>query len=182
MQKNIKSRLPSMQSAISVFATAAFLVYGWTIYASFWKIPSWLFYLKIGEIYSVYAYSFIVNFLESGLLLSGVILANAFLSGNLWKKNFSSAAVAVIFILVGSAVTHLRLYEEPDLREDFISTQLLWWGSTFIVALLVSVVCARVAILNKWITNLADNMVVFLYIYIPLTIVSLIIVISRIFF
>ena len=36
------TRLSDRRSVISVYVTAAFLVYGWTLLASFWKVPSCL--------------------------------------------------------------------------------------------------------------------------------------------
>jgi hypothetical protein len=180
MFNRLKSRFPDKQSIVNVFATAAFIVYGWTIYSSFWKIPSWLFYLRLSEIFSVYAYSFIVNFVESALLTLGVIFLGFFLSGNLWKDGFISAGVVILAVLVGSALVHMRLYENPNLRVDFINSQLRWWTSTFFLAFVISFICVRVSWLRSLLENLADRFVVFLYIYIPLTLLSFGVVFVRI--
>lgn len=182
MFNRLKSRFPDKQSIVNVFATAAFIVYGWTIYSSFWKIPSWLFYLKLSEIFSVYAYSFIVNFLESILLTLGVIFLWFFLSGNLWRDGFISAGVIALTIFVGSALTHMRLYENPDLRVEFINSQLRWWTITSLIAFIASFICVRVSWLKRLLENLADRFVVFLYIYMPLTILSFIVVFVRVVF
>ena len=72
----LQSRIPRGNEIISVFAVAVFMVYTWTMYVSFWNLPSWLMYLEIGEIFSIYAYAFLVNFLESILLLSVALLAS----------------------------------------------------------------------------------------------------------
>ncbi len=180
MFNHLRSRFPDKQSIVNVFATAAFIVYGWTIYSSFWKIPSWLFYLRLSEIFSVYAYSFIVNLLESILLTLGVIFLGFFLSGNLWKDGFISAGVVILAVLVGSALVHMRLYEDPNLRVDFIHSQLRWWAGTVFIAFAVSFICVRVTWLRSLLENLADRFVVFLYIYMPLTLLSLGIVLVRI--
>jgi hypothetical protein len=180
MFNHLRSRFPDKQSIVNVFATAAFIVYGWTIYSSFWKIPSWLFYLRLSEIFSVYAYSFIVNLLESILLTLGVIFLGFLLSGNLWKDGFISAGVVILAVLVGSALVHMRLYEDPNLRVDFIHSQLRWWAGTFFIAFAVSFICVRIIWLKSLLENLADRFVVFLYIYMPLTLLSFGIVLVRI--
>jgi hypothetical protein len=180
MFNRLRSRFPNKQSIVAIFATAAFIVYGWTIYSSFWKIPSWLFYLRLSEIFSVYAYSFLVNFLESILLTLGVIFLGFLLSGNLWKDGFISAGVVTLIVLVGSALIHMRLYENPDLRVEFIRSQLRWWAGTVFIAFVGSFICVRVLWLKNLLENLADRFVVFLYIYIPLTLLAFGIVLVRI--
>ena len=180
MFNRLRSRFPDKQSIVAVFATAAFIVYGWTIYSSFWKIPSWLFYLRLSEIFSVYAYSFLVNLVESILLTLGVIFLGFLLSGNLWKDGFISAGVIILAVLVGSALVHMRLYENPNLRIEFIHSQLRWWIGTFFIAFVLSFICVRVSWLKSLLENLADRFVVFLYIYMPLTLLSFGVVLFRI--
>jgi len=179
MKNRLLSRLPARQNIVNVFATAAFMVYGWTIYASFWKIPSWMFYLRLDEIFAVYAYSFIVNFIESALLTLGLVFLGFIFSGNLWKDGFISASVISLIIAVVSALLHMRLFDDPNLRVGFIESQVRWWSSAVLIAFVASIAFARVPWLKRFSENLADRFVVFLYLYIPLTILSLGIVIFR---
>ena len=180
--QRLLSRFPGKGSVINLFATAAFVVYGWTVYASFWKIPSWLHFLQLNEIFAVYAYSFLVNFAESVLLTLGLVMLGFFLAGNLWKDGFLAASVVMLVVVIGSAILHMRTYEDPNLRVRFIDTQKLWWLVTLVLAFVASFISARIAWLRRVIENLADRFVVFLYIYIPLTVLSLGIVIVRIVF
>lgn len=180
MVQRLISRLPEKQNIVSLFATAVFIVYGWTIYASFWKIPSWIFFLELGEILSVYAYSFVVNFAESIFLTLGLIFLGYLLNGNFWKDGFLPASVVVLAVLVGSALLHMRQYEDPNLRVGFIDSQTRWWAITLLIAFAASFVAARVRWLRKLLENLAERFTVFLYIYLPLTVLSLGIVIVRI--
>jgi hypothetical protein len=176
---NWLSRFPDKKSIVNVFATSAFIVYGWTIISSFWKIPSWMYYLKTSEIIAAYAYSFLMNFLESSLLTLSLIFLGFILSGILWKGYFSAASVVVLIVSVGSALLHMHLYEDPNLRADFLDSQLRWWLTTFFIAFVVSTICVRVPWLRKILDILADRFVVFLYIYIPLTLFSLVIALAR---
>jgi hypothetical protein len=163
------SRLPGKQNTITLFATAVFIVYGWTIIASFWKIPSWVFYLELGEIVSVYAYSFIVNFAESFLLTLSLVLLGIFLYGNLWRDGFLSGSVMMLVVFVGSMLLHMRMHADPNLRFDFITSQLRWWAVTLLIGFVASFISVRVPWLRRTLENLADRFVVFLYIYLPLT-------------
>jgi len=180
MIQRFAARFPDKANIVNLFATAAFLVYGWTLYASFWKVPSWIYFLRLNEIFSVYAYSFIVNFLESILLTLGLVLLGYFLSGNLWKDGFLAGSVVMLIVIVGSALVHMRIYDDPNLRVSFISSQLRWWLVTFGIAFGASFISVRVAWLRRSLETLADRFTVFLYIYLPLTVLSLAIVIARI--
>jgi hypothetical protein len=182
MYKYFISRLPDRASIVRVFATAAFLVYGWTIYSSFWKIPSWIYFLTTGEIFSVYTYSFVTNFVESVFLTLGLIVIGFFLFDNLWKNSFSAAGVITVVVMVGAALVHLYLYQDPNLREEFIDSQRIWWTVVVFVAFFLSIICVRVTWLGKFLNALADRFVVFLYIYLPLTLMSFIFIIVRIVF
>ena len=180
MFRRLISRFPGKQEIVYAFATAAFLVYGWTIYSSFNKIPSWIFYLRTSEIVSVYAYSFLVNFFECVFLVLILLAINFFFSGNLWKDKFLPVSVVMLVILVGSSLLHLHRFEDPTLRESFLASQPLWWGSTFFISFLASFIVVRFSWFRNLLENLADRFAVFLYIYIPLTILSLFIVLARI--
>lgn len=180
MLQRLAARLPDKGSVLNLFATAAFLVYGWTLYASFWKIPSWIYFLRLNEIFSVYAYSFLVNFMESILLTCGLVFLGFFLSGNLWKDGFLAASVMMLILVVGSALVHMRIYDDPNLRAGFISSQKRWWLVTFVIAFGASCIAPRVGWLRRFLETLADRFSVFLYLYIPLTVLSLGIVIVRI--
>ena len=175
----ILARLPARQSVLYVYATAVFMVYGWTVMASFWKVPSWLFFLKISEVLAVYAYSFVVNFIESILLLSLALFVSAILPDRWWKDRFTVSSMVWIMVIMGSMM--LRLYQNrtPSGWENFLYGQWTWWGNTFLLALAFHLVVSRVNWLQKGLIALSDRLAVFLYIYLPLTAISFIVVFVR---
>lgn len=172
-------RLPDRQSIVGVYATAAFMIYGWTLLRSFWKLPSWMFVLNIWEILSVYAYAFVVAFTESVLVLAILLLVGFVLPARWWNDRFTSMGMIWLIVLEGSVM--LRLYENraPAFWEEFVYHQGPWWAYTFALALLLSLVVSRVGWLQKGFALLAERMVVFLYIYIPLTVISFVVVVLR---
>jgi hypothetical protein len=176
------ARLPDRRSVIGVYATVVFLVYSWTLLASFWKIPSWLFYLKIGEILSVYAYAFVVAFVESLLWLFGMVLVGMFLPRRWWNTEFKVLGTLWITVLLGSVMLRLYTNRAPEGWEEFVYGQWAWWGYTLLLGIILSFTFARFAWLRKGLEALADRLVVFLYIYLPLTALSIIIVFARILF
>ena len=175
----LRTRLPDRQSIIGVYAAAVFLVYGWTMFTSFWKFPSWLYYLKLGEILSIYAYSFVINFGESVVLISLMILVGIILPRRWWNAQFKSEGVLWIFILMGTIMIRLYTNRAPDDWEEFLYGQRIWWTYALLLGLVLSFLFSRIVVLRKGLELLADRLVVFLYIYLPLTVVSLVVVVAR---
>ena len=183
MQMNkLMARLPDRRSIIGVYATASFLVYGWTMLASFWKVPSWLFYLKIGEILSIYAYSFVIDFAESVLLLFTAVLIGLVLPNRWWNSQFASKSAVWIIVVMGSIMLRLYTNRAPDNWEGFVYNQWSWWGSTLLLGIVLSFIFSHVTWLHAGLDAIADRLVVFLYIYLPLTVISILVVCVRIVF
>lgn len=173
------ARLPEGRSVIGVYAVAVFLVYGWTLMASFWKVPSWMYFLKIGEILSVYAYSFAIDFAESILILFVMLLVGLLLPKHWWNDQFTAKSVVWISVLLGSVMLRLYTNRSPEFWEDFVYNQWTWWGYTVLLGIVLSILFSHVTWLRKGLEGLADRLVVFLYIYMPLTALSIIVVFVR---
>ena len=181
MLRTLRKRIPDKKNIVTVFAVAMFLVYTWTLYTSFWKLPSWLFFLQAGEIVSIYAYAFVVNFLESLLLILIALLPALFLPRHWWADTFTPKGFTLILIILSSALLHLSLYRTPDTRAAFVNGQFIWWVGTLLFSVLLTWFVGRVPWMRTGLETLADRFVVFLYIYLPLTIAALLIVLARIF-
>ena len=167
---------------MTVYAVAVFLVYTWTLFISFWKLPSWLFFLRISEIVSIYSYAFLVNFAESILLLLIVLLLGIALPRRWWMDALIPKGFVFILIILGSAILHYSLYRTPDTREILVTGQLNWWINTFLITVFLTWLTGRLKWVRQPLENLADRFIVFMYVYLPLTGISLFIVLVRIYF
>ena len=142
---------------LNLFATAAFLVYGWTLFASFWKIPSWIYFLRLNEIFSSLCLFVPGKFHGKHFAYTWAGLPRIFLSGNLWRDGFLAASVMMLILLVGSALVHMRIYDDPNLRVGFISSQKRWWLVTLMIAFGASFIAPRVRLLRRFLETLADR-------------------------
>ncbi len=181
MLRDLATRIPDKRNIVTVYAVAMFLVYTWTLFTSFWKLPSWLFFLEFGEIVSIYAYAFLVNFMESILLLFPVLLASIVLPRHWWADTFIPKGFVLILVILVSALMHLTLYRTPDTREAFLSSQSGWWAGTSLIAVFLTWIAGRINWIRHGLESMADRFVVFLYLYLPLTAFALLIVLVRIF-
>ena len=180
MLRTLRKRIPDKKNIVTVFAFAMFLVYTWTLYTSFWKLPSWLFFLQVREIVSIYAYAFVVNFLESIVLILIALLPALFLPRSWWADTFIPKGLTLILIVLSSALLHLSLYRTPDTRAAFVHGQSAWWVITLLFCTLLTWLVGRVPWMRSGLETLADRFIVFLYIYLPLTAVAFLIVLTRI--
>ena len=174
-------RLPNAQHIWKVFAVIVTLVYSWTLFTSFYKLPSWMFYLTISQIMSIYAYSFSVNLAESILALMGVMFLEFTLFFALRgdREGFQSRSILVILVVLISSMLRLVLYKTYEDVGAFLSGELMWWAVTISLGLLIAVFAPKIIWVRKILDGIAERATVFLYIYLPLSLISLIVVIAR---
>lgn len=181
MRESIQARIPDKRNIVTVFAVAMFFVYTWTLYNSFWKLPSWLFFLQMGEILSIYAYAFVVNFMESIILLLITLLPALLLPRQWWTDTFISKGFVFILVILSSAIFHMSLFRTPDTRAVFVSGQPIWWVATLLMVAILTWLAGKVKWMRGGLETVADRFLVFLYIYLPLTALAFLIILARIF-
>ncbi len=173
-------RLPDRQSILAVYAVIVTLVYSWTLFASFYKLPSWMFYMTISQILSVYAYSFSIDLAESILALAGVLVLEFTLFLALRNKDeFQSRSILAVLVVLISSMLRLALFQTYEDIEAFLSGELTWWAVTLPLGTLIAVFAPKNIRVRKILDGIAERAAVFLYIYLPLSFISLIVVIAR---
>ena len=173
-------RFPDRQSILGVYAVIVILVYSWTLFTSFYKLPSWMFYMTIGQILSVYAYSFSLDLVESILALAGVLFLEFTLFLALKNKDeFQSRSILVILVVLVSAMLRLALFQTYEDIDAFLSGELMWWAITLPLGMLIAAFAPKIIWVRKILGSIAERTTVFLYIYLPLSFISLLVVIVR---
>ena len=170
---------PPFKAILPVYALIVFLTYGWSLAVTFWKIPSWLLYMRLGDLAIAFCYIFVVNFVESAIFLIGLLGVGLILPARFLRNRFAAGGTLLAFLLPASAMLHLALYANADLREAFIFSLPVWWGGTFILAAIGLWLAVRSKTFENVLTGLADRMIVFLYLFLPLTLIALLVVIGR---
>jgi hypothetical protein len=173
-------RLPSKKSILGIYAVIVTVIYSWTLFTSFYKLPSWLFYLTVGKILSVYAYAFSLNLLESVLALAGILLLDLTLFF-VWKNvgEFQSRSILLFLCIAASSVFRLASFGDYGAINFFLTAEGAWWLTTFLLGLIVSALAPKIHWVRLVLDGLAERLIIFLYIYIPLSFISLIIVFFR---
>jgi hypothetical protein len=172
----ISNRFPGWQAVTSVYAMIVLLVYGWTIYWITWKFPSWIYYLTILEILWMICYAMVVNLLESLLFMIGILVLGI-LVPRAWLADRFAASGSLLSILIAGI---LMYFSAPiQLEEKFSYTPLIQMGISFLIASGIAMLLPLYPPIAAFLDLLADRAKIFLYILLPVSLLSLVIVIVR---
>jgi hypothetical protein len=182
---NSKKRLPSRDEIIPVYATILFPIYSWTIYRLLWNLPSWQKELfSIWDILALGAYGLAFALVESLTVLGFILLLSIALPAKYLRDKFvaqGSAVLWVFFILAIIAQYAIAsiVFLSWSIKEYVISSTLILGVSILLLTIAPHFLICRFEKLERFFTSLADRMTIFLFIYLPLGILSLIVVILR---
>jgi ABC-type molybdate transport system permease subunit len=173
----IFKRFPTVTQILPVYATIVLVLYSWTILWFLWQYPGWLFFLNIGEILVVLAYSLATNFVESLLL----ILIPIGLAVVLPKKWFAEAFIARSVTLVAPLLGYLMYlaYQPHTENFDYPNEALNLAPLVLLGTLLLVFFAGKQSPLRKLLEDLADRAIIFTYISIPCSILAILIIITR---
>lgn len=168
---------PSRRHLALAFAVCAFPVYTWSIYQFIEQVPGWLYYLSVWDVLNIFAYTQLFALAESALLLLGLTLIAALLPARLFRANFVAIGTALVVLTAGWAIA--AQYNDGILR-TLPMRLLAVWAVIYAVSILVFyALVQRYDRLSKALTGFAERLLVLLYVYVPVSLVSLGIVIMR---
>lgn len=173
---NLKKRFPSLTDIYAVFSVAVFLIYSWSLWGFFYRVPSFMLLLPFGEIMAVLAYMLAVALIESvvvtiGLAVLGFVLPRALLREGFSYKGFLVLLVSAVAVILLQTVVRISLIQIGDFYRTMA------WS---LAALLILIFWAqKSASLRRRIMLVVDQLEVFTYLYVPLGVVSLVVVLVR---
>jgi hypothetical protein len=173
----IRNRLPARSEILAIFGVVVFVCHSWTMLGFLNKLSSFMLYFNIGEILSIFAYMMASAFLESLALTGILVLLSAVLPSRWLKEGFEFKGFVIVIIAV---VTFLLL--QSFLTTQYPSTLVLLLGAIallVVVAMVVSLVQSNPK-LRSILLNIQDRFLVMLFIYAPIGILSLVVVLFRI--
>ena len=179
--RKIKSKLPTRQEAFAVFSVAVFITFTWAIYRMFYQVPSWLFYLNLKNILMISAYVVGFAFLESAFLLGFLILLPIVSPQRYFKKKFVAQSSIILLALTIGALLYqqnIGMLKKWGLVELVIFT-LAFLVSLTLLIVLFSHLFDRFTRVKGIIDALAERLTVFSLIYLPVSILGLVIMFAR---
>jgi hypothetical protein len=159
------------------FATIVFLIFGWASITFFWKVPSWLYFLSLGEIAAILAYTFASSLLECTIILLLFLFASLVLPSPWLAKKFAVRASLILYVLTFWVVlfTLNSLIQLPGTSD--IITFGLGVPVTSALALLLS---ERIPLFPGLVNAVGSRLTIFLYLWLPLGLLGMLVIMFRI--
>jgi len=170
-----KRRLPARNETLLVLSLAAFLIFSWSLRTLFYQVPAFILSYNLWEILSIAAYMLAFALLETLLatlftvILAVILPAVLFRDGFAYKASFALLAAAAISI-------HLQFVMTNQPKINFLLLEL---GRGFALWLVPVLLTRYVGFLRKIVLDVLDRLTIFSYLYLPLGIISLLVVIVR---
>lgn len=174
----ILNRIPKLSQLIPVYAVIALVVYTWTILWFFWKLPSWLDFLNMSEIGTVFSYVLATNLIESLLVLCAIVVLCVILPKKWFLDLFVARGTSVVLFGL-SYMIYLAYQVQAKVDHPTFSFKLMPIILESMLILIVGYVVGGIQPVRKVLEFFADQATIFLYLSIPLSIVSVLIVLFR---
>jgi len=172
----LPNRLPAFDQILAVYAVAAFMLFAWSLLWFFWNVPSWLHFMNLGVLFATLSYAMAASFLE-GLTFLGLLLIVAFLLPPAWfRDHFTARGAAVTVSLLGL----IMLRDYWIVSENYLLKPMTTFG-VVLVALMAFLLFLTVKFswMAKALSTLADRLTIFLYLFVPISIISILNVLLR---
>jgi hypothetical protein len=171
-------RIPTWGQVAPVYALIVLMIYSWTMIWFFWKLPSLIDFLNIGEILSVLTYPLATNLIESLLVLCAPLLLSVILPQKWFHDVFVARGAALVLAGLLYAIFLAFQFQTINGYPDAVLNIWSLALAAGIIGLIVFVV-GRTPLLRKGIEALADRSTIFLYITIPLSVIALLLILIR---
>jgi hypothetical protein len=177
----LSKRIPKWGQILPVYAVIVQIIYIWTILWFFWKLPSLLYHLNVGEILAALSYVLATNLLESLIVLCAPIFMSILLPTKWFHDLFVVRGTALIVPGLGYL---MYIADHFQSRNEYPAIFFKGWSVSLAFAVLFTFVfiAAKVTFLRKTIEFLADRAVIFLYIFLPLSLISIVTILFRMLF
>jgi hypothetical protein len=158
-----------------------FIVFTWMLYRFFYQVPSWLGYLSLWGVLVIAAYALSFSLFESLTFMGFLLLLSLIFPARFFKDKFVAQGCTVTLAASAGAVLLQRKINVLS-RLEVWHIQVSALAFLILVTLLIfisSLLFERFRFLPRLIHAIADRMTLFAYLYVPLGLVGLVVVILR---
>jgi hypothetical protein len=178
---NLRLKLPSSTQTAQVFAVTCLVIYGWTTYRFLETLPSWLYYLRFGEILSNYAYTAVIDFIEALLFIGAILLINLLLPRRLFFDRFVARG-SLLSIFVAAYLIYLALRVGASKAFQFPEALFVWAPVVFALLVIAAVLLALWEPVRRVMEDFADRALILLYVLLPLTALGFVVLVFNLIF
>jgi hypothetical protein len=172
----IRDRLPNRSEMLAVLGVAVFVCYSWTLLGFLNKFSSFILYFTLGEIADIFAFMMAFALLESVAVTGVLALLSILLPSGWLRDGFAFKGFVILVIATATSILF-----QKTLGDDFPSTFVLILFSLLPLALSVALITLVRSMpkVRRLITNIQDRILIMLFVYIPIGLLSLVVVLYR---
>ncbi len=170
---SIFDRFPKFQEIVPVYSVGVAFLYTWTLMGTFKTFTSnWIKFLDVSDILLLFAYMFFAVFVESLFVIVVILLVSFFAPKIVRAKKF---------ILYGTILSATSLGVLMILHAIYgVAASIQLWAAYFLCsAAFLLVMSETFNKIRAFVEGFAERSVVFLYFYMPVSFVSVILVVIR---
>ena len=164
-----------------MFASCVVPVHSWSTFTFLDQMPGWLVYLNAWDLIGTFAYTQAFALLESIAVLLVVILLGAILPARFLRDRFATRASILVLLTLGCGIVAQSTGRIP------FTGSMAWPSKSFILGgtLYLASIGASYGLMHRYrhleeaVHAFMERLTVFLYIYVPVGILSVAIVVVR---
>ncbi len=180
-----EARLPVRRDVLLVFGVVLFAVFGWSIRGFLYKLPAFSLYFGLGANLAVLSYMLAFALLESLIVTAVLTLAASLLPSGWLKAGFAYKSFLIILVST-IAIILFEAYYRSDFLKDILAGY-TYMFPPFLVGLFGSVLALtgllwlfhRYQRLQRYAIYAVEQISLFTYIYVPLGLIGLVVVMLR---
>ena len=169
--------MPTKHDLFITFGLILFFVHSWAIYRYLYEIPSFLLYMNITQIISIFAYMMAFAFIESILtctIISG--LCSILPVKNSWV-GFVPRAFCMLIVAILVSINFMDTLPSKYPGLNFLLFRMFIAAGIFIILLLIIYFLKPV---QRFVVFVAEQVSVMVYIFTPIGVISIFVVLFRI--
>jgi hypothetical protein len=166
--------LPRRGEVIAVLGVVVFAVHSWSILGFLNKLSAFILYFRVPEIAEVFAFMMASALLESLLITAVLVLLTLLLPASWLREDFAYKSFVILIVLTGASI-----YLQRMLRSNWPSPQIVItsWAAPLAGLVLFLVLGHFLPRFKRILLDIQDRLTIMLYVYVPLGILSLFVVI-----
>jgi len=170
------NRFPKREEILSVFGGVVFIVFSWSIRGFLYIFPSLILRHSVGETLSVLCYMLAFSLFESLFLIGGELLVSMFLPRKWFLEGFAYKGFISILVF-----TIAMIVLQNNLTNTLPPVNILYLGFAIAISVIVVMffLLDKVAVFRKTLLAIEERLQVFVYIYVPLGILGIVVVVFR---
>jgi hypothetical protein len=181
----IHRRLPARHESLQVFGVVLFAVFGWSIRGFLYKIPSFTLYFDLTANLTILAYMLAFALLESALVMLFLLLLSVIFPARAFQHGFAYKAFIIILVATTASITFESWYKIAFFKD--MMAGMSYMVTPFLIGIAVSILLliALLWVFHAWprlqkvVSVLMEQLSIFTYIYVPLGLVGLVVVLIR---